>query len=98
MIVVRGEDVRGHLRLQPGFWSATMETEVDLVVGMTVDSPRGRLLGTTVEGNGKGEAPAGIACGGGAKAFDISSSDALKEAVRKLGEALTNSERLRAGT
>lgn len=98
MIVVRGEDLTGHLDIVPGFWSATMSTEVSMVAGITVDGRAGRLLGETVEGSGKGEAPSGFACSGGAKAFEISSAEALKETVRKLGEALSNAARVRAGT
>lgn len=98
MIIVRGEDLSGRLRVVPGFWSAGIETEVEIAASITVDGQNGRLLGTTVSGDGNGQADAGIACEGGAKSLTQSAEDAMKEVLGRLGEALTNSERVRRGS
>jgi hypothetical protein len=97
MIIVRGEEVNGRLRVVPGFWVPGMETEVEVVASITVDGRNGRLLGTTVSGNGNAQGDAGGFCEGGAKALVDSAEKAMKQAVGRLGEALTNSERVRKG-
>lgn len=66
MIIVRGEDLNGRLRAVPGFWSVGMETEVELAASILVDGRRGRLLGSTVSGDGHAQADAGGFCEGGA--------------------------------
>lgn len=97
LIVVRAENLEGALRVEPGFWSANMSTEVDITASITVDGPGGRLLGTTVEGRGKGQSGAGVFCEGGADSIRQSAEKALKEVVRKIGEAVGNSDRVRTG-
>lgn len=97
MIIVRGEELNGRLRVVPGFWVAGMETEVEVVTSITVDGRNGRLLGSTVSGDGNAQGDAGGFCEGGAKALVESAEKAMKQAVGRLGEALTNSERVRTG-
>lgn len=97
MIIVRGEDLDARLRLVPGFWSAGMETSVEIAASITVDGVGGRLLGTTVSGNGNAQSDAGFACEGGAKSLTQSAEKALKETLGRLGEALANSDRVRKG-
>lgn len=98
MIIVRGEEISGRLRVVPGFWVAGMETEVEVVASITVDGRSGRLLGSTVSGNGNAQGDAGGFCEGGAKALVESAEKAMKQSVGRLGEALTNSERVRKGS
>lgn len=100
IIVVRGEEARGRLDVQPGFWQANMKTQVRIVASAYVDGPRGRVFGSTVEGEGIADAPAGLMCDGGAQSLVEASSTAMRDSVRKLAEVLGNSERLRttAGT
>lgn len=98
MIIVKGEELDGRLRVVPGFWQAGMETEVQMAASITVDGRNGRLLGSTVGGEGNAQGDAGGFCEGGAKALTDSAEKALKQAVGRLGEALTNSERVRKGT
>ncbi len=95
LIVVRGEEIRPRLDVQPGFWSANMATQVTMVASVSVDGQHGRVLGTTVEGQGMGNAEAGGACEGGAKAIAEAAGQAMKDAMRKIGEAVSNSERVR---
>ena len=97
MIIVKGEDVNARLRVVPGFWVAGMETEVEIAASITVDGQSGRLLGTTVSGDGNGQSDAGLACEGGAKSLTQSAEQAMKETLGRLGEALTNSDRVRTG-
>ena len=97
MIVVRGEELSGRLRVVPGFWVAGMETEVELAASITVDGQKGRLLGQTVSGDGHAQGRAGGLCEGGAKVLTESAESAMKEAVGRLGEALVNSPRVRTG-
>jgi hypothetical protein len=97
MIIVRGEDIQGSLRVVPGFWTAGMDTEVNISASVTVDGLGGRLLGTTVSGDGKSQGDAGFACEGGAKALSHAAELAMKEVLGRLGEALTNSDRVRHG-
>jgi hypothetical protein len=96
IVVVRGEEVRGRLDVQPGFWTANMKTEVIIVASAYIDGASGRIFGTTVEGQGIADSEAGMMCEGGAKSLVDASSTAMRDTVRKLAEAVGNSERLRA--
>jgi hypothetical protein len=97
MIIVKGEDVQARLRVVPGFWSAGIETDVEITASITLDGPHGRLLGTTVSGDGNNQSDAGVACEGGAKSLVASAEPAMKEVLGRLGEALVNSDRVRSG-
>lgn len=97
LIVVRGENIEGQISVLPGFWSANIATEVQITASVTVDGPAGRLFGQTVDGRGKFEGPAGFACEGGATSMKTSAEKAMKEAVRRIGEGISNSERVRSG-
>jgi hypothetical protein len=98
IIVVRGEEARGRLDVQPGFWTANMKTQVIIVASTFVDGAGGRVFGTTVEGQGIADAEAGIMCEGGAKSLVDASTIAMKDNIRKVAEALGNSERVRSIT
>lgn len=97
MIIVKGEEMDARLRVVPGFWTAGIETEVELAASIVVDGRNGRLLGSTVGGNGNTQGDAGAFCEGGAKALTEAAEKAMKQTVGRLGEALTNSERVRKG-
>jgi hypothetical protein len=96
MIVVRGEEVRPRLDVQPGFWTANMRTQVLVVASVYVDGPHGRIFGQSFEGQGTGDSEAGMACEGGAKSLSDSAATATRDTVRKIAEALGNSERIRS--
>lgn len=98
MIIVKGEQLEGRLRVVPGFWSAGMETQVEIAASITVDEQNGRLLGSTVSGNGNGNSDAGAFCAGGANSLVQSAEAAMKQTLGRLGEALTNSDRVRRGS
>jgi hypothetical protein len=96
VINVRGEEVRGRLRVAPGFWEAKMDTEVQVVAAVMVDGPAGRLYGQTFEGQGRSDAGAGIFCSGGGQSMTESAEKALRDVVRKIAEGLGNADRLRS--
>lgn len=97
LITVRADRLDGRIRALPGFWSATLATEVQITASIAVDGPSGRLYGSTFEGLGKAEAGAGAFCDGGAKSLGESTEKAIKEIVRKMGEGVANSDRVRNG-
>lgn len=94
-IVVKAENMDARIRVIPGFWNAEIEVDIDLAANMTVDSMNERLLGTSVSGDGDAITSAGSACGGGAEAMSLATSDALEELMQRLGERLSNSPRVR---
>jgi hypothetical protein len=95
MIFIKVEDMDIDLVVIPGFWSADMRSEADVVLGVKADTHEGRQLGTTVSGRGKATANAGGACEGGAVAISQALEEATKEALAALAERVSNSERLR---
>jgi len=94
-ILVKAENLVVKLRVIPGFWSNTMEADVEMTASMSVDTVDGRVLGTTMAADEDEDADAGSACEGGAQAISGAASRAIKELVRGLGERLSNSPRLR---
>jgi hypothetical protein len=73
-----------------------MRTQVMVVASVYVDGPAGRIFGQTVEGQGNGDAESGMLCEGGAKSLAESAATAMRDTVRKVAEALSNSDRIRA--
>jgi hypothetical protein len=65
VISIRGESVEAELRVVPGFWSASIATDVTVTASVTIDGKSGRLFGKTLEGHGHGDTPAGVFCEGG---------------------------------
>jgi len=96
MVVVKVEDMDVDLIVIPGFWSAEMESEADLALGVKVDTKSGRKVGAMVSGIGEERAGAGSACEGGAIAISKALEEALSDVFAELGEAIANSDRLRS--
>ena len=95
IIIVRGERLDGYLQVLPGFWNARLATDVTLTATVTVDSGSGRLFGQTFDARGRSETDVGFACAGGAPSARLASEDAMKDMARRIGEAISNSERVR---
>lgn len=95
MILVEAQDLDIDLTVIPGFWSASMEADAEVTVSLVVDGPSGRLMGTHVEGDDDYKAESGGACEGGAIAIGKAVEEAIKEALERLGEKLSNSPRVR---
>lgn len=98
MILVEVQDLDIDLTVIPGFWSSSMEADAEVTVSLVVDGPSGRWLGTRVEGDDDYKAEAGGACEGGAIAIGKAVEEAMKEALERLGEKLSNSPRIRDAT
>lgn len=95
LVFVSVDDMDVDLKVIPGFWSAKMEADAEIVANYRVDGPTGRLLGGSVEGDDEFEADAGAACEGGGDAVGGAVEAAMKDLTRQLGERLSNSTRLR---
>ena len=67
-----------------------------LIASVSVDGRDGRLYGDSIEGHSFSNAEAGLACEGGAKSLAASVGTAIRDCMRKMGEGLSNSERIRA--
>jgi hypothetical protein len=96
MIIIRSDTLQARFVAAPGFWSATIDANVDLAASVTVDGVQGRLLGTTAEGSGNAQSDAGAMCGGAADAIGHATEKAIKQLLGQIGERLSNSERLRS--
>jgi hypothetical protein len=96
VVYVQSEDMDVDLRVIPGFWTADLEAETEIAASIRAETPEGRALGRTVEGDGEGRAESGAACEGGAQAVGESVAQAIEDTMRRLGERLSNSQRLRA--
>ena len=93
MIVIRAESLQAEMIVNMGFWSGRPRSEVELVATLTVEGPKGRLVGTTVSGNATARTT-----GGCAKVADVVSKateDAMEDLLTILGERLSNSPRIR---
>jgi len=95
LIIVRGEEVRSHIEAKPGFWTPEMEGQVSIIASVAVDGTQGRLFGQTFEGQARGNASGGFACEGGAKGLASAAGTAMGDVSRKIGEAISNAERIR---
>lgn len=95
MVMVNVEDFDASVQVIPGFWTSTMEADVDLAAGVTVDGTDGRLMGTTVSASEDAESASGGSCGIGAEAASEATGAAIEELMGRLGERLTNSQRVR---
>lgn len=94
-IRVEGRNVNTDLTVDQGFFSSDMKAEVQLVASINVDTPKGRALGTTVSAERDKKTGAGAACEGGADAISGAAEDAMQALMRRVGEEISNSPRLR---
>ena len=95
MVRVEARDLKVDLAVISGFWTSEMMADTELTVSVVVYGADGRLMGTTVEGDGGHRAQTGWACEGGATATGKAIEAAMKETLERLGESLSDSPRLR---
>ena len=95
MVLVKVEEMDVDLVVIPGFWSAEMESDAYIALGVKADTRDGRKLGKMVSGRGEARANVGSACEGGAVAIAEAVEEALESALSQLGEEIANSERFR---
>jgi hypothetical protein len=98
VISVKAEDLRSRLIFEPGFFSSTADTTIELDAGLTVYGPRGKLLGTRGTGKGDGNSESGAFCGGSTKAIEHASESAMKDLLGVLGERFSNAPQIRSAT
>jgi hypothetical protein len=96
LIYIRGEDLRSHLTYDPGFWSVKADARVEVDVGLIVDGPNGRLVGTRASGRGEAVTDAGYFCGKTTDSLAQSSQAATKDVLGVLGERFTNAPQVRS--
>lgn len=94
-IVLRGESVDADLTFHQGFWSNTVEAEVEIVLNIQVDGRAQRLLGTTVSGDAEATAGAGAFCEGAADALGEAAAEAVRNTLRRAAEQISNAPRIR---
>ena len=94
-IIISGQRTDARLRMLEQFWTSSIETDVEITASVVVDGKKGRLHGSTVYGRGTANTDAGIACEGGSDSFSQSASDAMRQTITRIGEALVNSDRIR---
>ncbi|KKJ78720.1 hypothetical protein WH95_01170 [Kiloniella litopenaei] len=95
IVIVEAEDIDVKISVIQGFWSGEIEAEVEIVASVIVDSKNERILGATVTAEKDSLHPAGAACSGGANALGEATNESLEETMKRLGEKLTNSKKLR---
>jgi hypothetical protein len=95
LVVVRAERLDGFLQVVPGFWSAKLVSDLEATATVSVDGASGRLFGQTFDARGRDEADAGLFCSGGAESVQRASQKAVRDLVRRLGEGVANSDRVR---
>ncbi len=83
------------LRVNPGFFSATIEADTEIAATVRAVNKAGNLLGSTIEGTADAEADAGGFCEGATTAMQESIGEAIEETMERLGERLANARRLR---
>lgn len=94
-VIFKIEDFRSDLSYAPKFFSSDANARVDLSVGVVVTSPTGRLLATAVSGSRAGREDSVFFCEGGDQALARATSDTMREVLERLGERLSNSQKIR---
>lgn len=95
VIVIRLDSFQPRLACQQGFWSATCSATADLSFGLEVNGPDGRLLGTSVGSSKTADGDSGAYCGDAANVFSEAYRLALRDALERLAEKVSNTQRLR---
>jgi len=98
LIRVNGDDLRAHLTIKPGFFSATAEVTVEIDAGVIVEGRTGRLLGTQASGTGRADHDAGAFCSGTGATISEASQSAMKASLGQLAERFSNSPQVRSGS
>ena len=94
IILAKAERVDAELIVNQGFWSGKPRSEVELAATITVEGVHGRLMGTTISGDGTARTSGG--CAQGADVVKNAAEDALRDLLTALGERFANSPRIRA--
>ena len=93
-IVVKSEDMKAEMSVSPGFWSATLKSEVDITASVSAFNGLGRLLGSTASQEGETKTD-GAFCSTLTKVLGPAASDSIKRVLTILAERFTSSRRVR---
>jgi hypothetical protein len=94
-LVVKVKDMDADLVVIPGFWTSQIEADVEITASVEANNYEGRILGSTIEGDGDATADSGAFCDGGTKAIGEATAAAMKETMERLGERLANARKMR---
>lgn len=94
-VFVRLDDFSPRLTCAQGFWSGSCTADTDISFGVEVRDPKGMIYATSVEAEKTSTGDAGQACSGGAVVIARSIKKATRDAMNRMGERLSNAERLR---
>lgn len=90
-IILKSEELSANFTANA--FSTKVEGDVEMAVSMIVDGRNGRLLGTTVTGDGEARVSGG--CSAGGEAVGRAAEGALRRTLTTIGERLSNSPRVR---
>lgn len=96
-ILVRLEDFTPKLTCSMGFWSGTCTAQADIGFGVTVRIGSESVLSTQVMGSKSADGDAGGACSGGSAVLAEGITKSTRDALERLAERVSNSQRLRNG-
>ena len=93
-ILVEATDFQARITFSQGFWSATAHASSELTLGTNVIGRNGRLAGFSAGGDGSADVDDD--CAGGADALSQATEKAMREALERLAERLSDSPKIRA--
>lgn len=96
VVLVRLDNFQPRLACQMGFWSGTCTATADISFGLEVSGPEGRLFGTSVGSSKTTDGDAGGACGDAANVFSEAYRLALRDALERMAERLSNAQKIRS--
>jgi len=96
IIYVKLQRFNPNISFSQGLWSVHANASCDIVLDVTVkDANYKDLFTTTVEGSRSVDGDGGAFCGNGANLLSEAISLAMREAMERYGERLSNSEKIR---
>lgn len=96
-VSVRLSEFAPRLSCQTGFWSGTCTSSVEIGFAVEVRNGDGKIVHNSSAGGSKSsEGDAGGACNGGSSVLSEATSRAIKDALERVAERLSNAPALRA--
>lgn len=96
VVLVRLDEFSPRISCYAGFWSGTCVGTTDISFGVVVRGVQGTLFATSVAGSKTVDGSAGAFCDEGAMALADSITGAMKDALERMAERLSNAPRLRS--
>ncbi|MEP0068958.1 hypothetical protein [Pyruvatibacter sp.] len=95
LVIAEVESLDVDLSIERGFWESDIESDAEIEIAFTADTPAGRQVGGTLQGRDSALSGAGQACEGGSVAVGQSVEKSMARTLTLLAERLGNSARLR---